>query len=66
MLPSEELRKDIAKKYNVDLEQYAWPEQLRNIIFSIPLDECLEENAKNLGENIGFVEEERMLHFLWK
>ena len=60
MLPSEELRKDIAKKYNVDLEQYAWPEQLRNIIFSIPLDECLEENAKNLGEiyhkgfNIGY------------
>ena len=46
MLPSEELRKDIAKKYNVDLEQYAWPEQLRNIIFSISLDECLEENAK--------------------
>lgn len=27
MLPSEELRKDIAKKYNVDLEKYAWPKK---------------------------------------
>ena len=50
MVPSELLRKDISKKYNVDLEQYAWPEQLKSIIFSIPLDESLEENAKTLGE----------------
>ena len=50
MLPSELLRKEIEEKYNVDLEQYTWPEQFRNLVFSILLDENLEENARTLKE----------------
>ena len=59
MLPSERLRKDISKKYNVELEQYAWPEQFSELVFKIELDESLETNAKTLkdvyekGFNIG-------------
>lgn len=37
------LRKEISQKYEVDLERYAWPEQLKKMIFSIELDEYLEE-----------------------
>lgn len=50
MLPSEKLRRDISSKYNIDLEKYAWPEQFKEMVFSIRLDEYLEENAKTLGE----------------
>lgn len=50
MLPSELLRKEIEEKYNVDLEQYTWTEQFRNLVFSILLDENLEENARTLKE----------------
>lgn len=59
MLPSERLRKDISKKNNVELEQYAWPEQFSELVFKIELDESLETNAKTLkdvyekGFNIG-------------
>lgn len=50
MLPSEKLRSEISLKHNIDLEKYAWPEQFREMVFSIKLDEYLEENAKTLGE----------------
>ena len=50
MLPSEELRLEIEKKYDIDLKQYAWSEELKQQIFSIPLDKSLETNADNLGE----------------
>ena len=50
MLPSEKLRKEISKNYKIDLERYAWPEQLKKMIFSIELDDHLEENATTLEE----------------
>lgn len=50
MLPSEELRLEIEKKYGIDLKQYAWSEELKQQIFSIPLDKSLETNADTLGE----------------
>lgn len=50
MLPSEKLRLLISKTYNIDLEKYAWPEELKNTIFSTPLDKDLETNANTLGE----------------
>ena len=50
MLPSEELRLEIEKKYNIDLKQYAWSEEFKQQIFSIPLDKSLETNADTLGE----------------
>lgn len=50
MLPSEELRLEIEGKYNIDLKQYAWSEELKQKIFSIPLDKTLETNADTLGE----------------
>lgn len=60
MLPSEILRQEISKKYNVNLERYAWNEEFQKIIFSIELDDYLEKNAKSLEEiyrngfNIGY------------
>lgn len=50
MLPSEKLRLLISKLYGIDLEKYAWPEELRNVIFSLELDKTLETNATYLGE----------------
>lgn len=50
MIPSELLRKELSIKYNVNLEQYAWNEDLKNQIFSIKLDEDLESQASTLGE----------------
>ena len=50
MLPSEKLRLLISKLYGIDLEKYAWPEDLKNIIFSIELDKTLESHATYLGE----------------
>lgn len=50
MLPSEKLRLLISKTYNIDLEKYAWPEELKNTIFSTPLDKDLETNANTLEE----------------
>ena len=50
MLPSEKLRKEIAEKYNINLEQYVWPEQFKDIVFFIKLDTDLETNAKTLGD----------------
>ncbi len=56
MLPSEILRKDIAETYSIDIEKYAWSEELKKEIFSIELDEFLETHAKSLGEiyKLGF------------
>lgn len=56
MLPSEKLRQLISKRYNINLEQYAWPEELKNKILSISLDKELETNASTLEEiyNEGF------------
>lgn len=50
MLPSEELRQQIAKQYNIDLELYKWNEDFTNEVFSIPLDPTLESYANTLGE----------------
>ena len=59
MLPSEKLRNEISELYNIDLEQYAWSEELKQQIFSTKLDKDLESNADTLediytvGYNIG-------------
>jgi len=50
MLPSEELRLQISNKYNINLEQFAWGEEFKRQIFSIPLDKLLETNADSLEE----------------
>lgn len=56
MLPSETLRKEISQKYNINLEQYAWPEEFKQCIFSIKLDKDLESHADTLDEiySLGF------------
>lgn len=59
MLPAEKLRLLIEKHYNINLSKYAWNDELKNNIFSIPLDKTLEEKANTLkdvylhGFNIG-------------
>ncbi len=59
MLPSEKLRNEISELYNINLEQYAWSEELKHQIFSTKLDKDLESNADTLediytlGYNIG-------------
>lgn len=59
MLPSEKLRKLISKIYNIDLEVYAWPQDLKDFIFSISLDSDYEndiismQEVYNKGFNIG-------------
>lgn len=50
MLPSEKLRKEISQKYNINLEQYAWDENLKKQILSTELDQTLETNATTLKE----------------
>ena len=50
MLPSEELRKEISQLYNINLEKFAWSEELKKQILSIKLDEDLEINAETLEE----------------
>lgn len=50
MLPSEELRKEISQLYNINLEKFAWSEELKKQILSIKLDEDLETNAETLEE----------------
>lgn len=50
MLPSEELRQTISAKYNIDLEQFAWPTKLKEQILSIVLDKALETHASTLEE----------------
>lgn len=50
MLPSEKLRNEIEKKYNINLQQYAWSEELKQEIFSTQLDKTLEANADTLKE----------------
>jgi hypothetical protein len=50
MLPSEELRQTISKKYNIDLEQYKWNEEFQQSIFEIELDKDLEDHASTLEE----------------
>ena len=50
MLPSEKLRQLISKVYKIDLEKYAWPQDLQAAIFTTPLDKDLETNASTLRE----------------
>ena len=50
MLPSEILREEIEKKYNINLKQYAWNNELKQQIFSTQLDETIEEQASTLEE----------------
>lgn len=55
MLPAEKLRLLISSTYNVDLEKYAWSEDLKVFIFSIKLDKMFEPTLDTLGEvyNLG-------------
>lgn len=59
MLPSEELRQYISETNDIDLNKYAWSEELKQQIFSTKLDKDLEENADilndiyQMGFNIG-------------
>lgn len=50
MLPSENLRKEIETKYNINLKQYAWPKELKEQILSTKLDDTIETNASSLKE----------------
>ncbi len=50
MLPSEELRKEIEKTYNINLAQYAWSKELKQEIFSTQLDNHIETYATTLKE----------------
>ena len=50
MLPSEELRQTISQTYNINLSQYAWSEEFKQLVFSAQLDELLEKNAHTLEE----------------
>ena len=50
MLPSEILRKEIGTKYNINLEQYAWSDELKKDIFSIEWDDTIETQASTLKE----------------
>ena len=50
MLPSEELRKEIEKTYNINLTQYAWSKELKQEIFSTQLDCYIETYATTLKE----------------
>ena len=50
MLPSDILRREISKKYNINLEQYVWTEEFKKKIFEINLDKNLEESANNLND----------------
>ena len=59
MLPSEKLRQQISKIYDLDITQYAWKENLKAKLFKIKLDKEIESNADTLqdifelGFNIG-------------
>ena len=50
MLPSEELRNELAELYKINLNQYAWSEDFKQLIISTPLDKTLEKKADNLEE----------------
>lgn len=50
MLPSEKLRLEISRKYNIDLEKYKWSSEFLTSIFSIELNKDLETYASTLGE----------------
>lgn len=50
MLPSEILRNEIEEKHNVDLKKYAWNDNLKQEIFSTPLDDSIETYATTLKE----------------
>ena len=56
MLPSEKLRNEIEKRHKVNLNQYAWTEELNLELFSIILDEYIETHATTLKEvyELGF------------
>lgn len=56
MFPSEILRQEIEEKYNINLSQYAWNEELKQEIFSTELDPTLETHATTLKEiyELGF------------
>lgn len=59
MLPSEKLRKLIAKENQFDLEKYAWNKDLVDLVMSIDLDPLYEdkitkmESVYKFGFNIG-------------
>ena len=56
MLPSEQLRLEVSKEQNIDLEQYKWPEELKKIILGINLDKEVEPTFDKMNEvyTVGF------------
>lgn len=50
MLPSEKLRLLISKTYDINLEQYAWPESLKTSFLSVKLDEDYETDISTMQE----------------
>lgn len=50
MLPSDILRIEISKKYNVNLEPYVWNDDFKQQVFSTELDKDLELSADTLEE----------------
>ena len=59
MMPSEILREIISKRIGIDLNQYAWKENLKNLVLDIKLDEMYEDYVFSMfdvyeyGFNIG-------------
>lgn len=56
MLPSEQLRLEVSKEQNTDLEQYKWTEELKEIILGINLDKEVEPTFDKMSEvyTVGF------------
>ena len=50
MLPSEDLRVIISERIGIDLNQYAWDEQLKTFIFAIELNKDFEDKVSRLDE----------------
>lgn len=59
MIPSEILRDIVSKRIDIDLNQYAWKENLKNLVLDIKLDDMYEDYVFSMfdvyeyGFNIG-------------
>lgn len=54
MVPSEKLRSLLEIEYNLPLSKYAWDDELKSVIYSIPLDKDIEDQVAFLGEAYEF------------
>lgn len=50
MMPSEILREIVSKRINIDLNQYAWSEDLKNFVLGIELDDMYEDFVFNMSD----------------